>query len=77
MRAGDEHHEPNSNQSEYGFLFYDNGDDNVEPRNYDARPMGRSLIPVMVKNFIHVNQTGSRAHSASYPMRTRGLFPRE
>jgi hypothetical protein len=36
---------------------------------------GRSSSPGSVKNFLHVVQTGSGAHPASYPMGTRGSFP--
>jgi hypothetical protein len=39
----------------------------------DNRGVG-VLSPVRVKNFLHIIQTGSGGHPASYPM---GLFPRQ
>jgi hypothetical protein len=39
----------------------------------DDRAVG-VRVPV-VKNFLHVVQTGSRAHPVSYPMGTGGSFP--
>jgi hypothetical protein len=36
---------------------------------------GRSSSPGRVKNFLHVVQTKSGVHPASYPMRTGGSFP--
>jgi hypothetical protein len=41
-----------------------------------GRPRGRSSSPGTVKNILHVVQTGSGAHTASYRMGTRGSFPR-
>jgi hypothetical protein len=37
--------------------------------------MCRSSIPGGVRNFLHVVQTGSGAHPASYPVCTGGSFP--
>jgi hypothetical protein len=39
-----------------------------------GRQRGRSSSPRGVKNFLHVVQTGSEAHPASYPMGTEGSF---
>jgi hypothetical protein len=36
---------------------------------------GQGVGPGMVKNFLHVVQTGSGAHPASYPVGTEGSFP--
>jgi hypothetical protein len=36
---------------------------------------GRSSSPGRVKNFLHVAQTGSGLHPASYPTDTGGSFP--
>jgi hypothetical protein len=38
-------------------------------------PRGRNSSPGRLKNFLHVVKTGSGAHSASYPIGTRGSFP--
>jgi hypothetical protein len=41
-----------------------------------GRSSGRSSIPGTVKNFFHFVETGSGVLITSYPMDTRGLFPR-
>jgi hypothetical protein len=41
-----------------------------------GRPRGRSSSPSRVKNFLHVTQTGSWVHPTSYPIGTRGSFPK-
>jgi hypothetical protein len=38
-------------------------------------PRGHSLSPGRVKNFLHVVQTDSGSHPASYPMNIGGSFP--
>jgi hypothetical protein len=40
-----------------------------------GRPRGRNSSPGRVKSFLHVVQTGSGAHKASYPMGTVRYFP--
>jgi hypothetical protein len=39
-------------------------------------PSGRSSSPGRVTNFLHLVQTASGAHPASYPRGTGGFFPR-
>jgi hypothetical protein len=41
-----------------------------------GRQRGRSSSPGRVKNFLHVVQTGSGDHPASYPMAAGASFPR-
>jgi hypothetical protein len=40
-----------------------------------GRPRARNLSPGRGKNFLHIVQTGSVAHSASCPMGKGGSFP--
>jgi hypothetical protein len=44
-------------------------------RDAQHQPLGRSSNPEGVNNYLHVVQTGSGVHPASYPMGTGG-FPR-
>jgi hypothetical protein len=49
---------------------------NFETACYPAgRPRGRGSSPSRVNNFLHVVNTGSGAHPASYTMDTGGCFP--
>jgi hypothetical protein len=52
---------------------------NVRENTYicqtSGRPNGRSSSPGRGKNFLHIVQTGSLAHPASYPMARGGYFP--
>jgi hypothetical protein len=47
----------------------------VERLPTGGRPRSRSSRPGRVKNYLHVVQTGSGAHPASYPVGTGGASP--